>query len=87
VKIYREKPSGATVELSQLKHELGALGPGDVLMVTATDRLTRNTRELLNILRAVKEAGAGFHSLAEPMVDTTPQFADVIIAVLGIAAS
>src|SRR3546814_4419794 len=45
------------------------------------------SRDLLNILHAVKEAGAGFRSLAEPMVDTTSQFAEVIIAVLGIAAS
>jgi hypothetical protein len=36
---------------------------------------------------AVKEAGAGFRSIAEPMVDTTSQFAEVIIAVLGVAAS
>lgn len=41
----------------------------------------------MNILHAVKEAGAGFRSIAEPMVDTTSQFADVIIAVLGVAAS
>ena len=34
-----------------------------------------------------KEADAGFRSIAEPMVDTTSQFAEVIIAVLGIAAS
>jgi len=56
-------------------------------MVTATDRLARNTRDLLNILHAVKEAGAGFRSIAEPMVDTTSQFAEVVIAVLGVAAS
>src|SRR3546814_12509396 len=55
-------------------------------MVTATDRLARNTRDVLNILHAVKEAGAGFRSIAEPMVDTTSQFAEVVIAVLGIAA-
>src|SRR3546814_6722329 len=45
------------------------------------------SRDLLNILHAVKEAGAGFRSIAEPMVDTTSQFAEVVIAVLGIAAS
>jgi DNA invertase Pin-like site-specific DNA recombinase len=87
VKIYREKISGATAERPQLKRAIGGLDDGDVLMVTATDRLARNTRDLLNILHAVKEAGAGFRSLAEPMVDTTSQFAEVIIAVLGIAAS
>lgn len=82
-KIYREKISGASAERPQLKRAIGALDPGDVLMVTATDRFARNTRDLLNILHAVKEAGAGFRSIAEPMVDTTSQFADVIIAVLG----
>jgi DNA invertase Pin-like site-specific DNA recombinase len=87
VKIYREKISGAATERPQLKRAIGALDHGDVLMVTATDRLARNTRDLLNILHEVKEAGAGFRSLAEPMVDTTSQFADVIIAVLGIVAS
>jgi len=86
-KVYREKISGATAERSQLKRAIGALDAGDVLMVTSTDRLARNTRDLLNILHAVKEAGAGFRSIAEPMVDTTSQFADVIIAVLGVAAS
>ena len=86
-KVYREKISGATAERPQLKRAIGALNAGDVLMVTSTDRLARNTRDLLNILHAVKEAGAGFRSVAEPMVDTTSQFADVIIAVLGVAAS
>ena len=86
-KIYREKVSAATAERPQLKRAIGALDVGDVLMVTATDRLARNTRDLLNILHAVKEAGAGFRSIAEPMVDTTSQFAEVVIAVLGIAAS
>lgn len=86
-RIYREKVSAATAERPQLKRAIGALDAGDVLMVTSTDRLARNTRDLLNILHAVKEAGAGFRSIAEPMVDTTSQFAEVVIAVLGIAAS
>ena len=81
-KIYQEKVSGGTAERPQLKRAVGALDAGDVLMVTSTDRLARNTRDLLNILHAVKEAGAGFRSIAEPMVDTTSQFAEVIIAVL-----
>lgn len=60
VKIYREKLSGATTERPQLKRAINALDDGDVLMVTSTDRLARNTRDLLNILHTMKEAGAGF---------------------------
>jgi len=85
-KIYREKISAATADRPQLKRAIVALDAGDVLMVTSTDRLARNTRDLLNILYEVKEAGAGFRSITEPMVDTTSQFAEVVIAVLGVAA-
>jgi DNA invertase Pin-like site-specific DNA recombinase len=85
-KVYREKASGANADRSQLRRAIGALDPGDVLMVTAIDRLARDTRDLLNILHDVRSAGAGFRSLAEPLVDTTSELADVVIAVLGIAA-
>ena len=44
------KISGASAERPQLKRAIGALNPGDVLMVRATDHLARNTRDLLNIL-------------------------------------
>lgn len=85
-RIYREKVSGATAERPQLRRALKALGPGDTLVVVAVDRLARDTRDLLNILHDVKQAGAGFRSLTEPLVDTTSELADVVIAVLGIAA-
>ena len=86
-KVFREKATGANADRPQLRRAIAALDHGDVLIVTAIDRLARNTRDLLNILHEIREAGAGFRSLAEPMVDTTSEFADVIIAVLGIAAS
>jgi DNA invertase Pin-like site-specific DNA recombinase len=35
------------------------------------DRLARSTRELLNVLDAVKQAGAGFRSLKDTWADTT----------------
>ncbi|MCF1505980.1 recombinase family protein [Afifella sp. H1R] len=84
--VFREKISGFTIERPQLKRAIGKLEPGDVLMVAAVDRLARDTRDLLNILHEVREAGAGFRSLAEPIVDTTSELADIVIAVLGIAA-
>lgn len=35
----------------------------------------------------MKEAGAGLRSIAEPMLDTTSQLAEVVITVLGVAAT
>lgn len=85
-KIFKEKASGANADRPQLRAVLKALGAGDTLIVTAVDRLARDTRDLLNILHELRTAGAGFRSLAEPLVDTTSEMAEVIIAVLGIAA-
>ena len=65
---------------------INALNAGDVLVVTRLDRLARSTRDLLNVLDAVGKAGAGFRSLADPMIDTTSPHGKLILAVLAALA-
>ncbi len=84
--IYREKISGATAERPQLKKLLKVLTPGDVIIIAAVDRLSRDTTDLLIIARDVQQAGAGLRSLAEPVLDTTGDFAELVLAMLGVAA-
>jgi hypothetical protein len=62
-KIFSEKASGARGDRAELARVIKRLQPGDVLVVTRLDRLARSTRDLLNVLEAVKQAGAGFRSL------------------------
>jgi len=62
---------------------LAALGPGDVLLVTRLDRLARSTRDLLNVLAQVTDAGAGFKSLADTWADTTTPHGRLMLTVLG----
>jgi DNA invertase Pin-like site-specific DNA recombinase len=50
---------------AELARVIKRLQPGDVLVVTRLDRLARSTRDLLNVLEAVKQAGAGFRSLKD----------------------
>ena len=85
-KIYREKISGATVERPQLKKLIASLLPGDVVIVAAVDRLSRDTTDLLTLARDIQRAGAGLRSLAEPVLDTTGDFAELVLAMLGVAA-
>ena len=54
--------SGAKTDRPELAKVIRRLEPGDVLMVTRLDRLARSTRDLLNVLAAVGERGAGFKS-------------------------
>ncbi len=85
-RIFREKISGATAERPQLKNLMAKLASGDVVVIAAVDRLSRDTTDLLVIARDMQRAGAGLRSLAEPVVDTTSDFAELVLAMLGVAA-
>src|SRR5215471_20966017 len=85
-RIFAEKVSGAATDRKALAKAIDALGAGDVLLVTRLDRLARSTRDLLNILDAAAKKGAGFKSLAEPMIDTTSPHGRLILAVLAALA-
>jgi DNA invertase Pin-like site-specific DNA recombinase len=52
----------------------------------AVDRLSRDTTDLLIIAREMQRAGAGIRSLAELFLDTTSDFAEIVLAILGVAA-
>jgi DNA invertase Pin-like site-specific DNA recombinase len=62
---------------------LKRLEPGDVLMVTRLDRLARSTRDLLNILDRIGQAGATFKSLADAWANTTTPHGRLILTILG----
>jgi DNA invertase Pin-like site-specific DNA recombinase len=86
VTIFREKISGATADRPQLKNLMVKLTAGDVVVIPAVDRLSRDTADLLVIARDMQRAGAGLRSLAETVVDTTFDFAELVLAMLGVAA-
>ena len=82
-KVFKEKASGARGDRAELAKVLRRLGPGDVLVVTRLDRLARSTRDLLNVLAAVTERGAGFRSLKDAWADTTTPHGRLMLTVLG----
>ena len=82
-RIFAEKVSGAKANRIALGKAIAALGPGDVLLVTRLDRLARSTRDLLNVLASISDKGAGFRSIADPMIDTTSPHGKLILAVLA----
>jgi DNA invertase Pin-like site-specific DNA recombinase len=69
--IFREKMTGTHAERPQLKKLMAKLATGDVVVIPAVDRLSRDTTDLLVIARDMQRAGAGLRSIAEPVVDTT----------------
>jgi DNA invertase Pin-like site-specific DNA recombinase len=85
-RVFSEKVSGAKTDRKALAKAIASLASGDVLLVTRLDRLARSTRDLLNVLDAVAKAGAGFKSIADPMIDTTSAHGKLILAVLAALA-
>src|SRR6201987_2056660 len=85
-KIFREKITGTTADRPQLGKLMKRVAPGDVVITPAVDRLSRDTTDLLVIAREMQRAGAGIRSLAEPYLDTTSDFAEIVFAILGVAA-
>ncbi|MFN0113818.1 MAG: recombinase family protein [Paracoccaceae bacterium] len=71
-RIFAETASGAVRARPELDRLLDHLRPGDILMVTKYDRLARSLPDLLDIVARIRDAGAGFRSLAEDIDTTTP---------------
>lgn len=82
-KVYAEKVSGAKSDRKELARLLKALEPGDVVLVARLDRLARSTRDLLNIIHDVAQAGAQFRSIADTWCDTTTPHGKLMLTVLG----
>jgi len=71
-RICAETISGTKRERPELAKLLDQLRTGDVVTVTKYDRLARSLHDLLDIVKAIEERGAGFRSLAEDIDTTTP---------------
>lgn len=82
-RVHTEKISGAVTDRKALAKAIASLGAGDCLVVTKLDRLARSTRDLLNTLSQITEAGAGFKVLDNPAMDTTSPYGRLLVSVLG----
>jgi len=76
--------NGATADRPQLRTLTFTLSHGDVVIIQ--DRLSCDTTDLLAIAREMQRAGAGIRSLAELFLVTTFDFAEIVVAILGVAA-
>lgn len=86
-KIYAEKESGINAKRPVLNRLLREVRPGDVVIFSALDRLTREgPYKTLAILELITSRGATYRSLAEPWADTTTELGEVLAALVGYIA-
>lgn len=70
-KIYQDKHTGSTIERPGYKKMKSFLREGDVLVVDAIDRISRNYDELKQEWRVFYQKGVGIKVLDMPLLDTT----------------
>lgn len=73
--IYREKASGTNRNRPELIRMLSELRPGDVVMVCDITRLSRSTKDLLEIIEKITNKGCAVKSLKDTWLDTSSQSA------------
>jgi DNA invertase Pin-like site-specific DNA recombinase len=81
--ITSEKVTGVQTDRVELRKMLEKLQPGDEVVVTRLDRLARSTRDLLNIIAEVSDAGATFVSLGDVWANTASAHGRLLLTVLG----
>lgn len=81
-RIYADKITGSARKRPELDQLIDQLRDGDIVVVTKYDRLARSLRDLLDIVEAISDKGAGFRSLAED-IDTTTSAGRLIFHVFA----
>jgi DNA invertase Pin-like site-specific DNA recombinase len=85
-RVFREKVTGTYRDRPELNRMLDQLRDGDIVAVWKLDRLARSTRNLLEIVETIGNAGARFQSLSEPWANTTTHAGKMIMTIFaGIA--
>lgn len=83
--IYQEKVSGTIRKRPELERLLSELHSGDVVVITDLTRLSRSTKDLLEIVDGIKSKGADLKSLKETWLDTTASnpYAQFLLTVMA----
>lgn len=69
--IYKEKITGTKKDRPELQKMLNHLNEGDIVIITDLTRISRSTKDLLDIVEKVKNKGASIRSLKDTWLDTT----------------
>lgn len=71
--IYMEKMTGTKRERPELNRMLDELQAGDTVLIADLTRISRSTRDLLDIVAKICEKGASIKSIKDTWLDTTTE--------------
>lgn len=83
--IYFEKITGKKKERPKLNRMIAELVPGDIVIVADLTRISRSTRDLLDIVDKIKQKGAAIRSIKDTWLDTSSDnpYNDFLLTVMS----
>lgn len=69
--IYQEKVTGTKRNRPQLDKMIDELKPNDIVVISDLTRISRSTKDLLDIVDKIKKKGASIKSIKDTWLDTT----------------
>lgn len=69
--IYQEKITGTKMDREQLNKLLNELQAEDIVVIADLTRISRSTKDLLEIIEKIKDKGASIKSIKDTWLDTT----------------
>lgn len=84
-KVYKDVISGAKRERPELDRMLEELEAGDVVYIASIDRLSRSTKDLLDIVGIIRDKGAYLVSIKDSWLDTRESnpMSEFLLTVMG----
>lgn len=86
--MYADRMSGSKRNRPELDRMLEELEQGDTVLILSIDRLSRSTKDLLDIVDVIRSKGATLKSLQDTWLDTTSDnpMSDFLLTVMGALA-
>ena len=86
--MYADRISGSQRKRPELDRMLEDLEEGDTVVILSIDRLSRSTKDLLEIVETIEERGATLKSLQDTWLDTTGDnpMSEFLMVVMGALA-
>ena len=83
--LYQEKITGTKKDRPELQRMLKELNEGDVVIITDLTRISKSTKDLLDIVEKIKNKGASIRSLKDTWLDTTSKnpYNDFLLTVMS----
>jgi 3D (Asp-Asp-Asp) domain-containing protein len=81
--IYQEKVTGTMRDRPELNRMLEEMKPGETITVVELSRVSRSTKDLLEIVDLIHKKGGHFRSLNESWLDTTTPQGQLIFTIFA----